>query len=120
MSTANSANPTAADARLVSSSAGRALATTSMTGDARRRSTSTNVTSSTTEAASRPVVLTFPQPQTLAWASGSSSEVSATASSSVPGGSSFPCPLTGGSGTSATMPLRVIAIPAMQIQNSTW
>ena len=120
MSTANSAKPTASEAMLVSSSAGRALTAISTTGEASRRSTRTNTSSSTTDAASRPIVLTSPQPQTLAWESGSSSAVSATASSSAPGRSNFPCPPAGGSGTRAMVPARVTAPPATQIQNSTW
>jgi hypothetical protein len=60
MSTANSAKPTASDATLVSSSAGRASTTMSTIDEASRRSMKTNAPSSTTEAASRPIVLTSP------------------------------------------------------------
>ncbi len=61
-----------------------------------------------------------PHPQTLASESGSSSAVSATASSAVPGRSNRPCPATGGSGTTASVPTSAITPPPTQIQNSTW
>ena len=85
ISIANSAKPTQSDAMLVSSRAGRALLTTSTSGDAVRRSTAMKTTSATSETASSPSVRGSPQPQDDACDSGSSRQTRTTLSSAVPG-----------------------------------
>ena len=120
MRLANSAKPTQSEATLVSSSAGRALVTMSTSGEAIRRSTSTNAASSTTASTSRPIVRASPQPQEDAWASGSSRLTSAAASSTLPGTSIRPTARMAASRSTISTPTQASAPPATQIQNSTW
>lgn len=103
---ANSANPMATEAMLVSSSAGLASTRRSTVGEGRPSSRAANRPKRTTAAASRPMVFRSPKPQTPASDSGSSSAMRATPSRAAPPRSVVQRASTGASGTKNAVPAK--------------
>src|SRR3954467_15441128 len=100
--------------------AGLASIEMSTGGEATRRSTATQSTSTTAATANRPSVRAEPQPQSLPWLTAIRNADSQPASSSAPNGSAWPSAVTGSGGTSHSTSAKATAARTAPIQNTDW